>query len=401
MTSTGSWRLATPSYALAPGLRRIVCRARDDMRMIQLLGRGVLPAALRAAVLAAAAGISVAGATPPARATTPLGDPPLVSATNAALQASVSVTVTYNDDSPAGTAYLYAAGGTGRLGLFTAASLRENDDGQALRQAASVISAGEDADSTGETTILTARFRCIEQGLVYFVLTFVQDQGGILSTAASVLGCGVLPPTPPPSSPAQPPPPFSPPAEFGQSSLTAAAGPSGQTFTLTATYRDDSPAGVAIVNLTYPTSGAARFTAASLQVNNDGQTVRVASGSISISEDADAVAESTTLRATLACAAPGAVSVSLTFIADDGRLYGRNTQFDCGGATPAIAPAPQPCPPAPPAATGPCVPPAAVACSPANATRPASGPSPIVCAIRPPSTGDGGLIRTSSLETEG
>lgn len=365
--------------------------------MNQLLGRGVLPAALRAAVLAVVAGISVAGASPTARATAPIGEPPLVSATNAALQASVSVTVSYNDDSPAGTAYLYAAGGTGRFGLFTAASLRENDDGQALRQAASVISAGEDADSKGETTILTVRFRCIEQGLVYFVLTFVQDQGGILSTAASVLGCGILPPTPPPSSPAPPPPPFSPPADFGQSSLTAAAGPSSQTFTLTATYRDDSPAGVAIVNLT---SGAARFSAAALEANNDGQVVSVTSGSISVSEDRDAVAESTTLRATLACAAPGAVSVSLTFIADDGRLYGRNTQFDCAGATPAIAPAPPPCPPAPLAATGPCVPAAAVACPPANATPPASGSPPVVCAIRPPSTGNGGLIRTSFLESD-
>jgi hypothetical protein len=307
------------------------------------------------------------------------------------------VSVPYDDDSPAGFAFLYATSGPNgaALGRFIAAGLVQNNDGQNISIALGMIRVAEDGDTAKERTVVNATFRCEAQGLVYLVAAFAGADGQVQSTGSAILGCGTVAPTPAAAGP-PPPPPIVPAASVAQWSLTAVPGsvtPAG--LAVIATYIDDAPSGFAVLSVA---SGAAHFTKGSLTTNDDGQNLIVASRMISVTDDADPSAETTTVTATAQCESSGTVLFVLSVFADTGGVSSRGTQITCDGPTATIAPPPTlssppviptalpPCAPTP-VPGAPCRPPGDVACP-----TPAATPVSIVCAVRPPSTGDGGLI---------
>lgn len=345
----------------------------------------------------------MAGSAEPSFGALPDATPPALSSSTSAIGSTVQVSVPYDDDSPPGLAFLYAASGPNNpiLGRFTAASLVQNNDGQEVNVAFGMIRIGEDADATKERTVVNATYQCDAQGLVYFVAAFAGEDGRVLSTGSAILGCGTPAPTPTTTGLPPPPPPIIPPASFPQWSLTVTSNSvTPASLAVVATYSDDGPSGFIILSIV---SGPAHFTSGSLTSNKDNQKLAVSSKMISVTDDADPSAETTTITASAQCESAGIVLFALNAFVDSGGVFSRSTETMCGGPTATIPPPPTlSAPPVIPTALPPCAPtpmPGVLCRRPADVTCPTPERAllPTVCAVRPPSTGDAGLVSSTSL----
>jgi hypothetical protein len=259
-----------------------------------------------------------------------------------------------------------------------------------------MIRVAEDGDTAKERTVVNATYRCEAQGLVYLVAAFAGVDGQVQSSGSAILGCGTVAPTPAAAGP-PPPPPIVPAASVAQWGLTVIrSSVTPASLAVIATYVDDAPSGFAVLSVA---SGAAHFTKGSLTSNDDGQNVIVASRMISVTDDADPSAETTTVTATAQCESSGTVLFVLSVFADTGGVSSRGTQITCDGPIATMAPPPTlssppvipttlpRCAPTP-VPGAPCRPPGDVICP-----TPPGVLLPVVCALlQPPTTGDGGLI---------